>query len=278
MNNIQWAIEIFNKYGIKTKINKDNLIIISKYCQPKGTTFKELGINEDELVKNVAACSGKFEVIKSELTIFPLIVSQEIIMDKNSKITEMPHLKAVNKFFVGENLKKLPKLKAVGTISMENSKIKTLPKLQDAEIFIAQNSLLSNIPSLENVGKLCIVDCPIKDIKSLKVAIDLFICSTDENKKNDILALKKLESVDKLFIANSQLKSLPNLKKAKKIALYNCAIKNIKSSLKAEVQIRTKISDEELAEKFDDFTDWHNSDIFTKSLDTLSDIVNQIQE
>ena len=67
------------------------------------------------------------------------------------------------------------------------------------------------------------------------------------------------------------------LKKASKIALYNCAIKSIKSSLKADVEIQTKITDDELADKFDSFTDWYNSEMFTKSLDILGDIVNQIQ-
>ncbi len=277
MNEVQWAIDIFNKYGIETTVNGDNMIVISNYCQPKGTTFEELGINEDELIKNVAACSGKFETRKSKLTTFPLVACQEIIMDNNCEITQMPNLKAVGRFFVGENLKKLPKLKAVGSISMENSKVKSLPKLKDAGILIAQNSQLSDIPVLENVARMCIVDCPLSEIKSLKTAQDLFICSTNENEKIDIKVIKNLVEVDKLFVANSTLKSLPSLKKANKIALFNCEVKNIKSSLNAEVDIQTSISDEKLAEKFDSFTDWYNSEMFTKSLGILSDIVNQIQ-
>ncbi len=277
MNEVQWAVDIFNKYDIETTVNKDNLIIISNYCQPKGTTFEELGINEDELIKNVVACSGKFETRKSKLTTFPLVACQEIIMDNDCKIVEMPNLKAAGRFFVNQNLKKLPKLKAVASISMENSKIKSLPKLKDAGILIAQNSQLSDIPVLENVARMCIVDCPLNEIKSLKTAQDLFICSTNENEKIDIKTMKNLVEVEKLFVANSTLKSLPALKKAKKIALFNCEIKNIKSSLKAEVDIQTKISDEELAEKFDSFTDWYNSEMFSKSLGILGDIVNQIQ-
>ena len=277
MNEVQWAVEVFEENGISTTVNGNNQIIISHYCQPKGKTFEELGINEDELIKNVIGCSGKFETRKSKLTTFPLVVCQELIMDKNSPIVEMPHLKAVGKFFVSENLKKLPKLKAVGSISMENSKIKALPKLKDADILIAQNSALMDISALENVGKLCIVDCPVSEIKSLETAQDVFICSTDNANKIDLPVIRSLEEVDKLFVANSTLKQLPSLKKANKIALYNCEIKSIKSSIKAEVEIKTEISDEQLAEKFDTFTDWYNSEMFTKSLDILGDIVNQIQ-
>lgn len=277
MSEIQWAVDIFQKNGIDATVNKDNMIIISKYCQPKGTTFEEMGIDENELIKNVIACSGKFETRKSKLTTFPLVVCQELIMDKDTQITEMPNLKAAGTFLVNENLKKLPKLKAVGSISMENSKVKALPKLKDAGTLIAQSSQLTDISALENVGKLCIVDCPVSEIKSLETAQDIFICSTDENNKIDIPVIKNLEEVEKLFVANSTLKSLPSLKKASKIALYNCAIKSIKSSLKADVEIQTKITDDELADKFDSFTDWYNSEMFTKSLDILGDIVNQIQ-
>ena len=70
---------------------------------------------------------------------------------------------------------------------------------------------------------------------------------------------------------------MPKLKEAKKIALYNCEIKNIKSSLKAEVEIKTQITDDELSEKFDTFTDWYNSEEFNKSLDILGNITNLIQ-
>ena len=52
---IQWAIDVFNKYGIQTKIFKDK-IVISNYNQPKNTTFSELGIDENELIKNVSIC------------------------------------------------------------------------------------------------------------------------------------------------------------------------------------------------------------------------------
>lgn len=277
MNEIQWAVDIFEKNGIKTRLNKDNMIIISHYCQPKEKTFSEMGINEDDLIKNVVGCLGKFETRKSKLTTFPLVAAQEIAMDKDIEIVEMPNLKAVNIFLVNSHLKKLPKLKAVGSMTMENSKIKTLPKLKDAAILIVQNSALSELSSLEHVERLCIIDSNVTDIKSLKNAGDVFICSSDENNKIDLAALPELEEINNLFVANTNLKALPKLKKAKKIALYNCNIKSVKPSIGAEVEIEVKISDEQLSEKFDTFTDWYNSDVFQHSMNIIGDVVNQIQ-
>lgn len=277
MNDVKSCVEVFEKYGIKASLNKDNKIIISHYCQPKGTTFKELGIDEDELIKDVIACAGVFDTRKSALTTFPLEVSQEIKLYEDTKIEEMPNLKAAGKILANSKLKKMPKLKAVGSIALENSPLKALPKLKEAGILIAQNSALKDLSDLENVGKLCIIDCPLEDLSALISAGDAFICSSDENQKIDIKALKELREVNKLFVANSTLKSLPNLKKAEKIALYNCEVKSIKSAVCKDVEIEVQISDQQLSEKFDTFTDWYNSDVFEKSMDLLGTIVNRIK-
>ncbi len=277
MSDIKWAVDIFEKYGIKTVLDNNNMIVISHYSQPKDTTFKELGIDEDKLIENVFACSGTFDTRKSSLTTFPLETAKEIRLYDDTKIKEMPNLKSVGILLGNKHLKKLPKLKLAGSVSIENSPIKSLPKLREAGVIIAQNSELQDLGALETVDKLCVVDCPLNDLKNLEEANDVFICSTDENNKIDIPSIQELESIEKLFVANSTLKSLPKLKKAKKIALYNCEIKSIKASIGAEVEIKTQISDSELSEKFDTFTDWYNSDILQKSMDLLGNIVNQIQ-
>ncbi len=271
------AVKIFEKYGIKTQVDNNENIIISHYSQPKEATFSELGINEDDLIEKVIACEGRFDTRKSALTKFPLIACREIRLDSETKIVEMPNLKAVGILLANKHLRKLPKLKSAGSVSLEDSPIKTLSKLKEAAIFIAQNSSLKELPALERAGKLCIVDCPFEDLKNLEYAQELFICSTDENNKIDISQLNKLEEVENLFVANSTLKALPKLKKANKIALYNCEIKSVKSSLNAEVEIKNHITDEQLSEKFDTFTDWYNSDILQNSMDLLGNIVNQIK-
>ena len=277
MNKIEWAIETFKKYGINAYA-KNNGIIISHYKQPNGTTFEKEGINEDELIESVIGCEGLFDTIKSQLTTFPLVVSREIRLYQDGKITQMPNLKAVGIMVSNNVLKKMPKLKALASLSLENSPIKSLPKLKEVGILIAQSSALAELPSLESAKKLCIIDCPIEDLKDLKESIDIFICSSDENNKIKLQTLPDLENFENLFVANCDLKSLPKVKNAKKIALYNTNIRNIKSSLKAEIEIETKIDEEQLADKFDTFTDWYNSDIFNKSMDMLGNLVNYISK
>jgi len=271
------SVEIFNKYGIQTKVDNNNMIIISHYCQPNGTTFKELGINEDKLIENVIACEGCFDTRKSELTTLPLIAIKELRLHEDTNIIEAPNLKIIGTFIPNKKIKKLPKLKKVFNASLEETIIKSLPKLKEANLLIIQNSNIEELPALEKVGKLCIIDTPIKDLKNLTEVKEAFICSTNENEKIELNILNKLEKIEKLFVANSTLKSMPKLKEAKKIALYNCEIKSIKSSLKAEVEIKTQIADDELGEKFDTFTDWYNSEEFNKSLDMLGNITNLIQ-
>lgn len=277
MNEIQWALDIFKEHGINAVLDNNNQIVISHYQQPKGTTFKELGINEDELIKNVISCEGRFDALRSSLTTFPLKMAREIRLYDDTAIAEMPELKTVGILVTNKNLKKLPKLKVAASISLENSPIKSLSKLKQTGILIAQNSSLQNLESLEKVGKLCIIDCPVDDLKNLEFGQDIFICSSDENKKIEIGALNSLEEVEKLFVANSTLKALPKLKKAQKLAFYNCEIKSVKASINAEVEIENHISDEELSNKFDTFTDWYNSDILQNSMDLLGSLVNQIK-
>ena len=272
---IKEAVEIFEKYGIKATVN-DNKIIISHYTQPKEKTFSELGINEDELIENVYACADVFDARKSKLTTFPLAASREIRLYEDNEITEMPELKVAGIFVLNKKVKKLPKLKFVSSIQLDESPIKSLPKLKEAGIFIAQNSELKDLPVLETVSKLCVVDCPLEDLKNLQNAGDVFLCSSDENNKMDIKSLNKLEEVEKIFVANANIKTIPQLKKADKIAFYNCAIKSVKKSICKDVEIANKISDEELSEKFDTFTDWYNSDVLQKSMDVLGDLVNKI--
>lgn len=276
MIELEQAVEIFEKYGITAKKDNNNMLIISHYCQPKGTTFKEIGINEDELLSHVVACEGKFETRNSSLTVFPLTACRELRLDKDTVLAELPNLKAVGTFLVNEHLKKAPKLKSIASASLENSKIRSLPKLKEAGILTIQNSKLEELPSLEKVAKLCIIDCPLSDLKNLEFAQDIFICSTDEKNKTPIVALNNLEEVENIFVANTELKALPKLKTAKKVALYNCTIKSFKGAKDAQVEIENHISDSKLEEKFDEFTDWYNSDILDNSMNLIGGLAGSI--
>ena len=277
MIELQQAIEIFQKSGINVQVDNNNMLIISHYNQPQGTTFKEQGVNEDELIAHVVACDGRFDTKNSALTTFPLTACRELRLDENTEITEMPNLKVVGVFVVNKKLKRVPKLKRAGSISMEESIIRSMPNLEEVEVLIVQNSNLEELPSLQRANKLCIIDTPLKDIRSFKSGGDVFICSSDENKKNEIVVLNNLEEVDNLFIANSNIKALPKLKQAKKVALYNCDIRSFKGSKDTIVEIKSEISDEELSEKFDTFTEWYDSDVLNKSMNLLGEMVNIIQ-
>ena len=88
MSEVQFALETFKKYGINASVINNNQIAISHFCQPKGTTFEALGIDENELIKNVAICEGKFDTTNSKLTTFELSVAKEIVLDKETNIKE----------------------------------------------------------------------------------------------------------------------------------------------------------------------------------------------
>ncbi len=276
MIELEQAIEIFEKYGIKAVPDNNNRLVISHYCQPKGTTFTKLGINEDELIQHVAICEGRFDTAKSALTTFPLDAVSELRMAIDTKISEFPNLRAVGTFIVNNHLKKAPKLKTIGSAALDGSLIKSLPKLKEAGILTIQNSKLEELPALEKAEKLCIIDSPVSDLKKLEFAQDIFICSTDENNKLPLIALNSLAETENLFVANTDLKSLPKLKIAKKIALYNCEIKSFKGVKNAEVEIQNHISDEELNDKFDTFTDWYNSSVLNNSMNLLGEFASTL--
>ena len=145
------SVEIFNKYGIQTKVDNNNMLIISHYCQPKEATFSELGIDENKLIENVIACEGCFDTRKSALTTMPLIAIKELRLDEETKIAEAPNLKVVGTLVTNKHIKKLPKLKKVFNASLEGSIIKTLPKLNEENLLIVQTSKLEELPNLEKV-------------------------------------------------------------------------------------------------------------------------------
>ena len=62
----------------------------------------------------------------------------------------------------------------------------------------------------------------------------------DEKIKGDVNADGEMDIADSVtisaYVANSELKSLPELKKANKIGLYNTNVKSIKKSIKAEIE------------------------------------------
>ena len=54
---------------------------------------------------------------------------------------------------------------------------------------------MKDLSSLESVSKLCVIDCPLDDLKELKQAGDIFLCSSDEKQKMDIISLNQSNSL-----------------------------------------------------------------------------------
>ena len=93
---IKSAQDIFNTFGIDTKIRKDGKLIISHYTQPKNSNFNELGIDEDELLKNVAEIEGDADFLGSNATTLGSIESIEGDLDIiNSSIEDLGELKYI---------------------------------------------------------------------------------------------------------------------------------------------------------------------------------------
>lgn len=112
-------INIFNKVGISANKNPNGEIIISHYSQPNtGFTFKDLGIDENKLLKNVVEIKGNGDFIHSNLTIANEL--RKIGKDANfmySKIKSLNNLEYIGglaNFLQANNLKILPKLSNVG--------------------------------------------------------------------------------------------------------------------------------------------------------------------
>ena len=61
--------EKLNAFGIKTDTDKNGNLVLSEYRQPaKGISFKDIGINEDELLKQVSEIKGNADFTDSDAT------------------------------------------------------------------------------------------------------------------------------------------------------------------------------------------------------------------
>ncbi len=132
-------LNIFNKTGIETKINTDGTLTISHYAQPdSGFTFKDLGIDENRLLKNVREIQGNADFIRSGATIANEL--KRIGKDAN---------------FMYSKFKSLNNLEYIGGLAnfLEANNLKILPKLTHIGEKIAINSNIE-IPLMKNLNKL----------------------------------------------------------------------------------------------------------------------------
>lgn len=152
------AKTIFKYFRISVKEDKDGYLIISKYKQPsKDYTFDDLGINENELFKNVKSILKEANFNDSKLT--ELKNLQTIGKDAyftNSKITKLGCLESIggNAFFVKSKVTDLGNLKTIGgDADFSNSQITDLKNLQTIKkdaFFV--NSQITNLGKLKYIG------------------------------------------------------------------------------------------------------------------------------
>lgn len=125
--------KIFNTFGIRVNQNDNGSLTISHYTQPdSGFTFKDLGIDENRLLKNVVEIDGCADFIRSNATVLSDL--KRIGKDANfmySKIKSLNNLEYIGglaNFLQMPNLKALPNLSFVGEkIAVPHSI--SLPKL-----------------------------------------------------------------------------------------------------------------------------------------------------
>lgn len=126
-------VEIFKAAGIETKRNSDGTLTISHYGQPdEGFTYKDLGIDENRLLKNVTEIEGNADFIRSNATIANEL--KKIGQDANfmySKIKSLNNLEYIGRlanFLNMPNLTVLPNLQYVGE-KLAISRSINIPKL-----------------------------------------------------------------------------------------------------------------------------------------------------
>lgn len=226
--------KILNYFGINTVKNTKGEFILSSYKQPTYFTFKDLGIDENELFKNVIKIDGDADFSYSSLTdlgkLKSIIGSASF---SNSRITDLGSLEYINEnaSFKDSEVCNLDKLKAVGNHAIfENSLVQSLGNLNE----IGGNAVFSKSDVLD-LGKLELVGgkadfsySKIRHMKNLKTITGDAIFSAC-----NIESLGKLSCIGGNAVFNySSVGDLGDLSVITKNADFSCATVNDFSNLK----------------------------------------------
>lgn len=127
--------DIFNKLGIETSKNDDRTLVISHYKQPdESFTYKDLGIDENLLLKNVVEIQGNADFIRSNATVLNNLKKigkdANFMYSKIKSLENLEHIGGLANFMYTKNLHSLPKLSYVGEkIATDFSQIDDMPLL-----------------------------------------------------------------------------------------------------------------------------------------------------
>lgn len=146
--------QILSDFGIKSKTTNGKMVL-SHYCQPKDYTFKQAGINEDKLLKDVVGIMGNADFT-------------------NSAVTNLSKLKKVGGHLKAENHPSdinLSSLEKVGTnIDICYSNITSMSNLKEIGGWAhLDGAKLNNLDSLESVGNwLSLSGTRVKELPSIQ--------------------------------------------------------------------------------------------------------------
>ena len=187
--------KILQYFEIETEKDEDGMLILSTFKQPSNNiSFKDIGVNENDLFKNIKEIKGDAYFKDSEVTSLDNLQSIGGDADfENSKITSLGNLEFIggNAWFYNSEITSLDNLKSIGRNT----------------IFV--NSKVTSLGNLKSIGGYA-------NFKSSKVTSlgNLKSIGGDANFENSkITSLGNLESIGgNAWFYNSKVTSLGNLK------------------------------------------------------------------
>ena len=155
--------EIFKLIGISTKKDKKGFLNISEYHQPienEILSFKELGVNEDNLLANVKRINGNADFRDSELEELKNVESiGGDAFFENSKIKSLGKLKNIggDAVFIGVKLEDLGNLTTIGrNATFCDSSIKSVGNLKriGGDVDIDKDKPIKGFENVKIKGKI----------------------------------------------------------------------------------------------------------------------------
>ena len=221
--NKQDTEKIFNYIGIQTQKDKNGKLILSEYRQPDiDITYKDIGLDENDLFKNVVAINGyaNFE---------------------NSDLKSLYNLKKIKgeAYFVNSQIRNLGELESIyGNAIFCFSKIKSLNKLKEIKgNGIFSNSKVIDLGDLYSIGGCAdFVNSQITKTKNL-----YYIGKDAKLRCSNVTNLENLHTVaGNLDLENSSILDLGNLKEVGKCIIYNDTC-NLKESDFKNIKVGERI-------------------------------------
>lgn len=208
------AENIFKYVGMLEKVDDDGLLILKSFGQPHDFTFEELGVNENDLFKNVKIILDYADFSGTRVKdIGCLKLIRGSAKFCRSAITSLKYLEYIggDAYMEGTNIDDLGHLKSVGGgVYFQHSKIVNLKELEhigrDASF---DKSLVSDLSKLKFIGgNANFRDSQIENLGELKT-IGGYLSIHD----SQVTSLGKLETIGKdFYCGKSMIEDLGELK------------------------------------------------------------------